>query len=272
MRSIYLFVLIGLLSVLTACQSKEAEQFIQQESTVDEAQHLVEEAMLKEELTVSAGSVQYDHVGKSIDTSRVVVDYETKQDPVYKGRAFLNVDEESKPRRFTSVDHLGLERTEGLLAIGDVLMERIAIVANQSVVSRVEPVMNQFPELSWENKEKISFTRVGYEKESFPEILRLYGENRLANPSEKEAKQWFEQFKSRSDNDESEMWLPFNYAGEMTNAKFEAILKRFSELENLWEGPVQVRITSDRFDKSEEPIYNEYSNGMGSNVFIGGFE
>lgn len=272
MRSIYLLVIIGLVSVLTACQSKEAEQFIKQESTVQEAQQLVEEAMRDKGLTVSVGKVQYDNIGKSIDTSRVVVDYETKHDPVYKGRAFLHVDEEAKPRRFAGVDHLGLERTEGLMTLGDVLMERISNAAHQSAVPKVDKVMKEIPGLSWEESEKIVFNQVGYDQEMFPELLRLYGENRLANPSEEEAKEWMEQFKGRSDIDESEMWLPFNYAGEMTNAQFETILEQFSGLEDLWEGPLYVRITADRFDESEDPIYNKYSNGMGSNVFIGGFE
>ncbi|VDG96528.1 Uncharacterised protein [Lysinibacillus sphaericus] len=272
MRSIYLLVIIGLLSVLTACQSKEAEQFIKQESTVEEAQQLVEEAMRDKGLTVSAGKVQYDNIGKSADTSRVVVDYETEHDPVYKGRAFLHVEEEAKPRRFAGVDYLGLERTEGLMTLGDVLMERISTVAHQSAVPKVDKVMKEIPGLSWEEIEKIVFNRVDYDQEMFPELLRLYGDNRLANPSEEEAKEWMDQFKGRLDNDESEMWLPFNYAGVMTNAQFETILERFGDLEDLWGGPLYVRITADQFDESEEPIYNEYSNGKGSNVFIGGFK
>ena len=272
MRSIYLLVIIGLLSVLTACQSKEAEQFIKQESTEEEAQQLVEEAMRDKGLTVSAGKVQYDNIGKSADTSRVVVDYETEHDPVYKGRAFLQVDEEAKPRRFVGVDHLGLELTEGLMTLGDVLMERISTVAHQSAVPKVDIVMKEIPGLSWEESEKIVFNQVDFNQEMFPELLSLYGDNRLTNPSEEEAKQWVEQFKGHSDNDESEMWLPFNYAGEMTNAQFETILEQFSGLEDMCEGNLYVRITADRFDESEEPIYNKYSNGMGSNVFIGGFE
>ncbi|WP_025785385.1 hypothetical protein [Sporosarcina sp. D27] len=272
MKYIYLFVIIGLLTVLTACQSKEAEQFIEQESTVEEAQQLVEEAMIEKGLTVSAGKVQYDNIGKSADTSRVVVDYETEHDPVYKGRAFLRVDEEAEPRRFAGVDHLGLERTEGLQTLGDVLMERISTAAHQSAVPKVEEIMKAIPGLSWEESEKIVIKQVEYDKEMLPELLRLYGENQLADPYEKEAKEWMEQYKGRSDNDEAEMWLTFNYAGVMTNAHFEDILNRFTGLEGTWDGPLYVRITSDQFDESEEPIYNKYSNGKGSNVFIGVFE
>ncbi|MCM3758525.1 hypothetical protein M3197_13745 [Sporosarcina aquimarina] len=272
MRSIYLLVIIGLLSVLAACQSKEAEQFIKQESTVEEAQQLVEEAMRDKGLTVSAGKVQYDNIGKSADTSRVVVDYETEHDPVYKGRAFLNVDEEAKPRRFAGLDHLGLERTEGLITLGDVLMEKISTAAHQSAVPKVEELRKSISGLSWEESEKIIIKQVEYNQEMFPELLRLYAENRLGNPSEEEAKEWMEQYKGHSDNDQPEMWLPFNYAGEMTNTQFETILERFGNLEDLWGGPLYVRITADRFDESEEPIYNKYSNGKGSNVFIGGLE
>lgn len=272
MRTVHLLVIIGLLLGVTACQSKEAEQFISQDSTVEEAHRLVEEAMRQKGLTVSAGDIPYAHHGKSIDTGRVVVDYETKHEPIYRGRAFLNVDEESKPRRFVGVDHLGLDYTEGLLALGDVLMERIATIAYQSVVLEVEPVMEQLPELSWENDEKIDVNRVDYDKKQFPEILRLYGENRLGNPTEAEAQQWLEQYQIRSDDEPLELWLSFNYAREMTNAHFEAIMEQFSGLEDTWDGPMYVRITADHFDETEDPIYNAYSNGMGSNVFIGVFE
>lgn len=272
MKSIYLLVIIGLMAVLVACQSKEAEQFIEKESTVQEAHHLVEEAMIEKGLTVSAGKVQYDNIGKSTDTSRVVVDYETEHEPAYKGRAFLLVDEDSKPRRIAGVDHLGLDYTEGLLSLGDLLIERLATAAYQSVVLEVEPVMEQLPELSWESDEKIDVNRVGYDKEQFPEILRLYGEDRLANPTEEEAKQWLEQYQIRSGDEPLELWLPFNYAGEMTNAQFEAMLEQFSGLKGMWDGPMYVRITADHFNETEDPIYNAYSNGMGSNVFIGAFK
>ncbi|REB05184.1 hypothetical protein DVB69_15580 [Sporosarcina sp. BI001-red] len=81
-----------------------------------------------------------------------------------------------------------------------------------------------------------------------------------------------EQFKGRSDNKESEMWLPLSSTGEMMNTQFETTLDRFSGLEDVWEGPLYVCTTADRFDESEGPIYNKYPNGMGSNVFIGGIE
>lgn len=260
-----------MLILLTGCEDEEAQKFIKQNSTLESAQEMVVEAMKQEGLDVSAEGIHYDNEGKRIDPSVIVVDYVTLHAPEYRGRAFLKVDLDATPRKLAEVSHLGLEYTDGLVPIGTVLIKHLKGIAYQFMIPDVESVMESFPELSWEEeRERIKFDEVQYKKETLHELVRLYGEDRIANPSEEEAKQWVNQYElSSSAENESVFWLTFVYDGEMANGKFEEILQAFVDNDHLPKGSYTIRISADRFVKSEEPLYNKRSNGEGSEVFIG---
>src|SRR5690625_2999885 len=269
MRWQHVIGLILVVLLITACESKKAEEFIEQENTIKDAKQLVENSMKEQGLDVTAGKVQYDNIGKSTDTSRLVVIYETEHEPIYNGSAFLHVDKEASPRRILGIDHLGLGHTEGLISIGDVLMEHIAKNAYQFTVPIVEDVMQEIPELDWEENEKINLNHVQWQEEKLPELLKLYGEDKLEKLNEEESAQWFEEFKVDSEGKKVELQLNLHYSGEMSNDVFEEILQNFANVEGLWSGSLFVRVKAEQFDASEEPVYNKLSNGKGSSVFIG---
>lgn len=245
-----------LLFLLTACTSKEAEEFIEQESTFLDAQKLVENAMKEEGLNVTVSDIQYDKGGKSVNTERVVVIYETEHEPVYNGRAYLHVDKEAKPRQFSEIDHLGLEYTEGFVSISDMLTRHISQNFYQITNSIVEDIEKETPDLIWEGNERFTTDHVEWQEEKLSELLNLYGEGELDKLSEEEAVQWFKLFQVDPEGEKAELHLNFTYSGEMTNNIFEQMLQKFTSLEDVWPGTIIVRVQAEQFDESEEPVYN----------------
>ncbi|WP_153730439.1 hypothetical protein [Sporosarcina obsidiansis] len=261
--------LVSMALLLGACQSEEAKKFIQKETTRKEAQRLVEEAMREKGIRVFAGDVSYANIGKTVDTSRVEVEYDTLHEPVYKGLAYVTVDESSSPK-LVGVDHLGLANTEGLVHIGSILMEHLKVVASQSIIQEVQPLLDTLPNVTWEEVEPITFHHVEVDPKKLDELLRLYGKNRLASPTVEEAENWLKVFEfPNSESYEPEMWLTFHYQSQLTNEEFESIFEAISQSEALPNEPYFIRVIADSYDETEEPLYNERSNGQGSVVFIG---
>lgn len=259
--------------LLAGCANDEAKEFIEQASTEAAVKEMVMDSMEQEGLTVSIQQIDYEHIGKQIDPSVIVVDYKTLHEPTYAGRAYIDVDVTATPRKLIGVDRLGLDDQYGILPIGTVLIERLKQAAHQSMIPIIEAVSSKEPGLSWEeDEEKIGFNGVDYKKEKLHELLKLYGEDKLASPSEKQAKQWLEQFEQPTeDPQEPVIWLYLQYDGEMTNSQFEKIVLQFKNNEALPQGNYTVRIISERYNDTEDPVYNKRSNGKGSNVFIASY-
>lgn len=265
----FLVVFLGSLLLLSACETTAEKQFIQQETTIKEARKTVEEAMEEKGMQVEASSVSYPNVGKTADTSRVMVAYTTLHEPIYTGRAFLNVNKTDTPK-LAGVDHLGLSRTEGLLSIGSLLIEHLQISANQSVLVEIQPILDAMPQLDWNEEEPLQFTDSEVDTSKLDELLHLYGKNQLENPTAEEAKIWLKEFEATSINSSSsEMWLTFDYSGQLQNEEFEKIVDLLGQAETLQDHSVVIRVIADSHDETEEPLYNGMSNGQGSNVFIG---
>lgn len=259
--------------LLAGCANKEAKEFIEQASTKAAVKELVMDAMEQEGLTVSIQQIDYEHIGKQTDPSVIVVDYKTSHEPTYAGRAYVDVDVTATPRKLIGVDRLGLDDKYGILPIGTVLIERLKQAAHQSIISTIEAVSSKEQGLSWEEgEEKIGFNGVDYKKDKLHELLQLYGEDKLANPSEKQANQWLQQFEQPTEDPQKPViWLYLQYDGELTNTQFEKIVQQFKNTEALPKGNYTIRIISDRYNESEEPIYNKRSNDKGSNVFIASY-
>lgn len=259
--------------LLFGCVDEEAQEFIEQPATVAAVEDLVVEAMEQKGVNVSIQQIDYEHHGKQIDTRVIVVDYKTLHEPAYVGRAFVNVETEASPRKLDGINRLGLDDRYGILPIGTVLIERLKQAANQSIIPIVETVTALEPGLTWEEgEEKIGFKGVDYKKDKLDELLKLYGDEQFANPSEEQAKQWLAHFEQPTDDEEEPVtWLYLQYDGKMTNAKFEGIVRKIMETEALPKRNYSVRIIAERYDETEEPVYNGRSNDKGSNVFIASF-
>lgn len=258
---------------LTGCVDEEAQEFIEQPATIEAVEEMVVDAMEQKGVNVSIQQIDYEHFGKQIDTSVIVVDYKTLHEPMYVGRAFVDVDVEASPRKLVGINRLGLDDRYGILPIGTVLIEQLKQAANQSLIPIVETVSALYPGMTWEDgEEKIGFKGVNYQKDKLNEMLKLYGDEQFANPSEEQAKQWLVEFEQPMDDEEElVIWLYLQYDGEMTNSKFEEIVQHIAGIDALPEGNYTVRIIADRYDESVEPQYNGRSGGEASNVFIASF-
>ncbi|MDW0112986.1 hypothetical protein QT711_07295 [Sporosarcina saromensis] len=265
--------LMGTILFLTGCVDEEAQEFIEQAETIEAVEELVVGAMEQKGLNVSIQQIDYEHHGKQIDTSVIVVDYQTLHEPTYVGRAFVDVDIEASPRKLDGINRLGLDDRYGNFPIGRVLIEQLKQAANQSLIPNVEKVSTLYPGVTWEEgEEKIGFKGVDYQKDKLDELLKLYGDEQFANPSEEQAKQWLVEFEQPMDDEEELVtWLYLQYDGEMTNSKFKEIVQQIAGIDALPKGNYTVRIIADRYDESEEPQYNGRSDGEASNVFIASF-
>ena len=275
MRWSYSYSLLFAILLLTACVNKEAQVFIEQKSTIQEAQKLVEESMKEKGMTVKVGDVFYSRGGKSVDYSRLDVEYKTRHEPIYRGRAYVNVD--ADPMRLSGINHLGLDSTEGLIPIGPELIEHLKKITHQSMIPQLEQILSTFPNLDWDDENpKIEFGDIAYRQDRLDELLRLYGEDRLADASEADAEKWLARFESPMSQEYAPyIWLTFTYSGEINKVKFEEVLHVLSNDENLPKGPYSIRVIGETFDEAESPINKIYGNGtvyINGPVYIGKFD
>lgn len=267
--------MIGLFIVailLTSCKYKQAKTFINDQKTIEQAHKMVqEEAEAKYGITLKPSTVDFTNQGKSTNYDEIYVSYETIEEPIYHGRAFVYVDRKKRKWRLSEVNHLGMKHTQGLVSLGKVLHEDLLKTKYKMITDEINEYLSKNPKFAWDEEgPSVQFTASEPERENIEELFEIYGEGQFEHLTATQAEKYIEKIEPSDPKYETSARVSLDYKGEMDNTEMEQLIKAIKEVQDIDTLPVNhllIRVKGDEFDEMEETKYNRDSDGKPNSMY-----
>lgn len=273
-KKAWLIIILCIISIpLMGCKLMQGKAFINDQKTIEQAHKMVqEEAERKYGITVKPSTVNFRRHGKVTNYDEIYVSYETVEEPVFYGRAFVNVDRKKRTWRLSEVNELGMKYSDSTGSLGHALYKDLHKKKYSMITNEINKYLSENPEFVWDKEgPSLQFFVNEPEREHIEELFILYGAGEFEHLTPTEATEYMEKIEPSNPKYATTIGVRLDYKGEMNHSKMEELVNVIEDIEEIHTLPgstLDIRVEGDTFDETEEPIYNINSDGEPNEIYF----